>query len=71
MFPREVNPKIDEKILKKLDGKEPRLITVARFDKRKNHEKIIMSLRNLKEIYPNIIYICIGQGDTLGSEKTY
>jgi len=70
VFPREeVNPKIDEKILKKLEGKEPRLITVARFDKRKNHEKIIMSLRNLKEIYPNIIYICIGQGDTLESQK--
>ena len=28
-----------------------------------------MSLRNLKEIYPNIIYICIGQGDTLESQK--
>ena len=70
VFPREeVNPKIEEKILKKLEGKEPRLITVARFDKRKNHEKIIMSLRNLKEIYPNIIYICIGQGDTLESQK--
>ena len=28
-----------------------------------------MSLRNLKEIYPNIIYICIGQGDTLESQE--
>ena len=43
--------------------KYPRLITVSRFDKRKNHEKVIMSLRNLKQIYPNIIYICIGYGD--------
>ena len=64
VFPREeVNPKIDEKILKKLEGKEPRLITVARFDKRKNHEKIIMSLKNLKQLYPNIIYTCIGHGE--------
>ena len=64
VFPREeVNPKIDEKILKKLEGKEPRLITVARFDKRKNHEKIVMALRNLKQIYPDIVYICIGNGD--------
>ena len=44
-------------------GKKNRLITVSRFDKRKNHEKVIMAVRNLKEIYPDIIYICIGYGD--------
>ena len=41
----------------------PRLITVSRFDKRKNHEKVIMALRNLKQMYPDIVYICIGYGD--------
>lgn len=46
-----------------LKNKSPRLITVSRFDKRKNHEKIIMALRNLKEIYPNILYICVGIGE--------
>ena len=46
-----------------LKHKNPRLITIARLDKRKNHEKIIMSLRNLKQKYPSIIYICIGYGD--------
>ncbi len=45
------------------NGKSNRLITVSRFDKRKNHEKVIMAIRNLKELYPNIIYICIGYGD--------
>ena len=49
-----------EEILK---GKKNRLITVSRFDKRKNHEKIIMVLRNLKQIYPDIVYICIGYGE--------
>ena len=49
-----------EKLLK---NKSKRLITVSRFEKRKNHEKVIMSLRNLKEIYPDIIYICIGYGE--------
>jgi len=44
-------------------GKKNRLITVSRFDKRKNHEKVIMAIRNLKEIYPDLIYICIGYGD--------
>jgi len=43
--------------------KTPRLITVSRFDKRKNHEKVLMALRNLKQIYPDIVYICIGYGD--------
>ena len=52
-----------DKVEDLLKHKNPRLITVSRFDKRKNHEKIIMSLRNLKEIYPNIIYICIGYGE--------
>ena len=46
-----------------LKNKTPRLITVSRFDKRKNHEKVIMALRNLKQVYPNIIYTCIGYGD--------
>ena len=58
---------LDNSLIKKaekfLKNKNPRLITVSRLDKRKNHEKIIMALRNLKQIYPNIIYICIGYGD--------
>ena len=44
-------------------NKQPRLITVSRFERRKNHEKVIMAIRNLKQIYPNIIYICIGYGE--------
>ncbi len=46
-----------------LGNKNPILITVSRFDKRKNHEKVIMALRNLKQLYPNIIYICVGYGE--------
>ena len=59
--------KIDDKNLKEaekiLKGKNPRLITVSRYDKRKSHDKIIMALRNLKQIYPNIIYTSIGYGE--------
>ena len=68
-----INPGIDpveeldknslDKIESLLKVKTPRLITVSRFDKRKNHEKVIMSLRNLKQIYPDIVYICVGYGD--------
>ena len=46
-----------------LKDKNPRLITVSRYDKRKNHEKIVMALKNLKQIYPNITYISVGYGE--------
>jgi phosphatidylinositol alpha-1,6-mannosyltransferase len=59
----ELNQKTLDKVESLLSIKTPRLITVSRFDKRKNHEKIIMALRNLKQIYPNIIYVCVGYGD--------
>ena len=57
-------PKIDLKKAEEIfKGKKNRLITVSRLDKRKNHEKVIMAIRNLKEVYPDIIYTCIGYGD--------
>jgi len=59
----ELNKTTQEKVKSLLKLKSPRLITVSRFDKRKNHEKIIMALRNLKQQYPDIVYICIGYGD--------
>jgi len=59
----EINKKTLQKVESLLKVKTPRLITVSRFDKRKNHEKVIMSLRNLKQKYPDIVYICIGYGD--------
>ena len=60
---QELNKKSLEKVESLLKVKTPRLITVSRFDKRKNHEKVIMALRNLKQKYPDIVYICIGYGD--------
>ena len=59
----ELNKKTNNKVESLLKQKTPRLITVSRYDKRKNHEKVIMALRNLKQIYPDIIYICVGHGD--------
>ena len=60
---QDLNNKSLEKVESLLKTKSPRLITVSRFDKRKNHQKIILALRNLKQIYPNLVYICIGYGD--------
>ena len=59
----ELNKKSLDKVESLLKVKSPRLITVSRFDKRKNHEKVVMALRNLKQIYPDIVYICVGHGD--------
>ena len=59
---KELNKKSLDKVESLLRIKTPRLITISRFDKRKNHEKVLMALRNLKQIYPNIVYICIGYG---------
>ena len=59
----ELNKELLNKVEKLFKNRSPKLITVSRFDKRKNHEKIIMSLRNLKQEYPDIVYICIGYGD--------
>ena len=60
---KELEKKTMNKVESLLKVKTPRLITVSRFDKRKNHEKVIMALRNLKQIYPNIVYTCIGYGE--------
>ena len=41
----------------------PKIITVARLDKRKSHQNILMTIKNLIPVYQNIKYVCIGDGD--------
>jgi phosphatidylinositol alpha-1,6-mannosyltransferase len=41
----------------------PKIITIARLDKRKSHQNVLMTIKNLIPIYPNIKYVCIGDGD--------
>jgi len=43
----------------------PKIITVARLDKRKSHQNILMTIKNLKPRFPNIKYISIGDGDEM------
>ena len=59
----ELNKKTINKVENLLKHKFPRLITISRLEKRKNHFNVIMALRNLKQIYPNIVYICVGEGE--------
>ena len=44
----------------------PKIITIARLDKRKSHQNILMTIKNLIPTYPDIKYVCVGDGD----EKT-
>ena len=48
---------------KKFGNSFPKIITVARLDKRKGHDKILMTIKNLKIKFPKIKYISVGSGD--------
>ena len=41
----------------------PKIITVARMDKRKGHDKILMLIKNLKIKFPKIKYVAVGFGN--------
>mgnify|MGYP001217025459 CR=1 FL=1 len=40
----------------------PKILTVSRLDRRKNHQSILMCIKNLKEKFPKIKYISVGDG---------
>ena len=40
----------------------PKIITVARLDKRKSHQNVMMTIKNLIPTYPDIKYVCVGDG---------
>ncbi len=40
----------------------PKVITVARLDKRKGHDKILMLIKNLRSKFPKIKYVSVGFG---------
>jgi len=68
IFPGIYKPKIIKNIFKVkaeniFDQSFPKIITVARLDKRKGHDKILMLLKNLKIKFPKIKYVSIGAGE--------
>ena len=67
IFPGIQRPKKIENILKIkaekiFEDSFPKIITVARLDKRKGHDKILMLIKNLKIKFPKIKYVSIGLG---------
>jgi len=68
IFPGINQPKKIENIFKLkaenfFENSFPKIITVSRLDKRKGHDKILMSIKNLKSKFPKIKYISIGEGE--------
>ena len=41
----------------------PRIITIARLDKRKSHQNILMTIKNLLPKFPKLKYVSIGDGE--------
>ena len=41
----------------------PKLITVSRLDKRKSHQNVLMTIKNLLPKFPKLKYVSVGDGD--------
>ncbi len=61
--PKKIHDDALEKAKEIYNNAFPKIITVARLDKRKGHDKILMLIKNLKVKFPKIKYICIGYGE--------
>ena len=48
----------------------PKIITIARLDKRKSHQNILITIKNLIPTYPDIKYVCVGDGDERNNLKS-
>jgi phosphatidylinositol alpha-1,6-mannosyltransferase len=59
-----------EFIEKIIDNKNPVITTLARVEKRKGHEYIINAINELKDQYPNLIYLIAGKGPYLENIKS-
>ena len=67
IFPGIQKPELIENVFKlkaeKIFGESfPKIITVARLDKRKGHDNILMLIKNLKAKFPKIKYVSVGFG---------
>ena len=64
-YPIETDIKSDEKAKEFYRNCFPKIITIARLDKRKSHQNILMTIKNLKPKFPKIKYISIGDGEEM------
>ena len=64
-YPIKIDNKNVEKAKELYRNCFPKIITVARLDKRKSHQNVLMTIKNLKPRFPNIRYISIGNGEEI------
>ena len=62
-YPIDINENSTIEAKKIFEGSFPKIITIARLDKRKSHQNILMTVKNLIPKFPNIKYVCIGDGE--------
>jgi phosphatidylinositol alpha-1,6-mannosyltransferase len=62
-YPVNIKEEYNQKAREIYGDSFPKIITVARLDKRKNHQNVLMCIKNLKSKFPKIKYISIGDGD--------
>ena len=62
-YPIPINEEAKEFAKKIYGNASPRLITVSRLDRRKSHQTILMTIKNLLPKVPNLKYVSIGDGD--------
>ena len=66
-YPIKIDTKSVERARDMYRNSFPKIITVARLDKRKSHQNILMTIKNLKPRFPNIKYISIGNGEEMSN----
>ena len=66
-YPIQINE--DAKVYaKRIYGESsPKLITVSRLDRRKSHQNILMTIKNLLPKFPDLKYVSVGDGDERGN----
>ena len=62
-YPVSVDEECKSKAKKIFGSAFPKIVTIARLDKRKSHQNISMTIKNLIPIYPDIKYVSIGDGE--------
>jgi phosphatidylinositol alpha-1,6-mannosyltransferase len=62
-YPLKVEQKFKNKANELFKDAFPKILTVARLDRRKSHRNILMTIKNLKVKFPKIKYISLGDGE--------
>ena len=62
-YPIKISDEYKEKAKNIFGSAFPKIITIARLDKRKSHQNIIMTIKNLLPQFPNLKYVSVGDGD--------